>query len=214
MAGAGSGGRRNASICARTDARLGAACGAALLNRTLEIPDRGHVGGEVRADGLKIGQRHGAQGTAQLLGAAHDLADQVMALPERHAGPHQRSRPGRWPAARRPGRRPCDRGGWPESPRRPERWATPCPRCSTASKSGSLSSCKSLSYELGSPFSVISSPVSRPVRRPAFPRNSSAASGFFFCGIRLDPVLYASARVTKPNSRLLQRIRSSAKRLR
>ena len=67
---------------------------------------------------------------------------------------------------------------------------------STASKSASLSSCRSLSYELGSPFSVTSSPVSPPTRRPAFPRSNSAASGFFFCGIRLEPVLYASASVT------------------
>ena len=38
-------------------------------------------------------------------------------------------------------------------------------------------------------------------------------SGFFFCGMMLDPVEKASSRVTKPNSRVAQRMISSACRL-
>ena len=37
-------------------------------------------------------------------------------------------------------------------------------------------------------------------------------SGFFFCGMMLDPVEYASSSVTNPNSRVFQRITSSARR--
>ena len=39
-----------------------------------------------------------------------------------------------------------------------------------------------------------------PASRGAFARSSSAASGFFFCGIRLDPDENASATSQKPNS--------------
>ncbi len=52
-----------------------------------------------------------------------------------------------------------------------------------------------------------------PTRRPALPRASSAMSGFFFCGMMLDPVDQESCSVTKPNSRVDQRISSSASRL-
>ena len=38
-------------------------------------------------------------------------------------------------------------------------------------------------------------------------------SGFFFCGMMLDPVDQASCSVTKPNSRVAQRMTSSANRL-
>ena len=38
-------------------------------------------------------------------------------------------------------------------------------------------------------------------------------SGFFFCGMMLDPVENASSSVTKPNSRVAQRMISSACRL-
>ena len=50
------------------------------------------------------------------------------------------------------------------------------------------------------------------MRRPALPRASSAMSGFFFCGMMLDPVEYPSSSVTNPNSRVFQRMISSAKR--
>ena len=59
---------------------------------------------------------------------------------------------------------------------------------STESNSGSLSSCRSRLYESGRPFSVASSPVRLPIRRPDLPRASSAMSGFFFCGIIDEPV--------------------------
>ena len=39
-------------------------------------------------------------------------------------------------------------------------------------------------------------------------------SGFFFCGIRLDPVAISSPRITKPNSALAQSTMSSPRRLR
>src|SRR5450830_446380 len=48
--------------------------------------------------------------------------------------------------------------------------------------------------------------------RPALPRASSATSGFFFCGMMLDPVEYASSGVTKPNSLVAHRMTSSASR--
>jgi hypothetical protein len=35
---------------------------------------------------------------------------------------------------------------------------------------------------------------------PARPRTSSATSGFFFCGIMLDPVATRSSRLAQPNS--------------
>ena len=46
--------------------------------------------------------------------------------------------------------------------------------------------------------------VSRPTTRGAFARRSSAASGFFFCGIRLEPDAKASETSQKPNSSLDQ----------
>ena len=44
------------------------------------------------------------------------------------------------------------------------------------------------------------------------PRASSATSGFFFCGMMLDPVEYASSRVTNENSLVAQMTTSSASR--
>ena len=51
-----------------------------------------------------------------------------------------------------------------------------------------------------------------PTIRPAWPRTSSAASGFFFCGMIELPVLSASGRRTKPNGWLAQITSSSASR--
>ena len=45
---------------------------------------------------------------------------------------------------------------------------------------------------------------SRPATRGALARSSSAASGFFFCGIRLEPEAKRSATSQKPNSSLDQ----------
>ncbi|CPU65937.1 Uncharacterised protein [Mycobacteroides abscessus] len=59
---------------------------------------------------------------------------------------------------------------------------------STWSNTGSLSSWRSRLYASGRPLSVASRPVRSPMRRPALPRASSATSGFFFCGMMLDPV--------------------------
>jgi hypothetical protein len=44
------------------------------------------------------------------------------------------------------------------------------------------------------------------------PRVSSAISGFFFCGIKLEPVEKASLNSTKPNSCVFQVIKSSLNR--
>ena len=44
-------------------------------------------------------------------------------------------------------------------------------------------------------------------------RTSSVRSGFFFCGMALEPVENASGRSTKPNSAVAKRVISSAKRL-
>ena len=51
--------------------------------------------------------------------------------------------------------------------------------------------------------------VSEPTTRADFARSSSAASGFFFCGIRLEPEAKASSGSQKPNS-LLDQITISA----
>ena len=51
-----------------------------------------------------------------------------------------------------------------------------------------------------------------PTTRPHLPRISSSESGFFFCGMRLDPVVMQSDISTKPNSGVLQRTSSSERR--
>ncbi len=83
-------------------------------------------------------------------------------------------------------------------------------RVSMESKTGSLSSCRSRLYASGCAFSVASRPLRLPINRPALPRASSAMSGFFFCGMMLDPVENASSSSTKPNSFVAQMITSSA----
>ena len=50
--------------------------------------------------------------------------------------------------------------------------------------------------------------------RPTLARINSVKSGFFFCGIALDPVENASGRITKPNSAVANSVISSANRLR
>ena len=56
----------------------------------------------------------------------------------------------------------------------------------------------------GSPCSTPWRVASRPATRGALARSSSAASGFFFWGIRLEPEANASATSQKPNSSLDQ----------
>ena len=64
----------------------------------------------------------------------------------------------------------------------------------------SLSSCISLLYASGRPFSIVSSVTRSPYTRPVLPRTSSAISGFFFWGIIDEPVVNASDNSTNPNS--------------
>ena len=52
----------------------------------------------------------------------------------------------------------------------------------------------------------------RATTRGAFPRSSSAASGFFFCGMIELPLVQASDRTTKPNSSLDHRTSSAPRR--
>src|SRR5258708_8367422 len=80
---------------------------------------------------------------------------------------------------------------------------------SRASKTGSLSSCRSLLEGSGRPLSVVSSPARPPISRPALPRASSATSAFFFCGMIDHPVAYASPISPHPNSCNVQRTTSS-----
>jgi len=54
--------------------------------------------------------------------------------------------------------------------------------------------------------------VKDPSIRPALARTSSAASGFFFCGMIDEPVVKASVRVMKPNCGVIQMTISSASR--
>ena len=51
-----------------------------------------------------------------------------------------------------------------------------------------------------------------PITRPALPRTSSAASGFFFCGMMLLPAATASRSSTNPNSAVAHRTISPASR--
>src|SRR2546423_1681406 len=60
----------------------------------------------------------------------------------------------------------------------------------------------------------MASAVAAPITRAAFPRVSSSKSGFFFCGMALLPVAYASGQHTKSNSCEGKIIISSAQRLR
>ena len=73
-------------------------------------------------------------------------------------------------------------------------------RSSIWSNAARLSSCRSRLYASGSPLSVASRPASRPIAVPALPRASSAASGFFFCGIIELPVAAPSSSSAKPYS--------------
>ena len=57
-------------------------------------------------------------------------------------------------------------------------------------------------------------PVAAAITLPAFPRTSSATSGFFFCGMIEEVEAYRSSIVTKSNSDVDQRISSDAMRLR
>ena len=54
--------------------------------------------------------------------------------------------------------------------------------------------------------------VRLPITRPLWPRTSSAASGFFFCGMIDEPVERLSGRRMKPKGWLAHRISSSARR--
>ena len=63
------------------------------------------------------------------------------------------------------------------------------------------------------PFIVVRSDISAPYTRPVLPRTSSAISGFFFCGMILLPVLYASSISTNLYSLEFQMMISSEKRL-
>jgi hypothetical protein len=95
----------------------------------------------------------------------------------------------------------------------PSRMRSDFPMVFAPSKRGSLSSCKSLLYVEGIPFIVMRNPESFsgfsmghlildrrkkyartwPNVRPDLPRSNSRESGFFFCGMMLDPVLQVAA---------------------
>ena len=105
------------------------------------------------------------------------------------------------------------RSGWNVIPRMHTVSARSAPaRSSAASKQARLSSWRSRLYASGSPFSVASRPASRPAAVPARPRTSSAASGFFFCGIIDDPVAAASSSSANPYSADVHSTSSSAMR--
>ena len=82
-------------------------------------------------------------------------------------------------------------------------------RVSTASNTASLSSCMSLLYASGRPFIMVKSAIRSPNTRPLLPRISSVISGFFFCGMMLEPVENASSSSMNLNSHEHQRMISS-----
>ena len=71
---------------------------------------------------------------------------------------------------------------------------------STASKRCSLSSCMSLLYVSGKACITPWSPARWDTIRGAFARSSSAASGFFFCGMIDDEEAQSSRTSQNPNS--------------
>src|SRR5436309_1261685 len=73
-------------------------------------------------------------------------------------------------------------------------------------------SCRSPSYASGRPLSDVSTATRSPMMRAARPRTSSATSGFFFCGMMLDPVACSSDTAANPNSALVHSTSSSASR--
>jgi hypothetical protein len=72
-----------------------------------------------------------------------------------------------------------------------------------------LSRCEEWRLVLLQVLTTASNPVSRPSAVPAFPRASSATSGFSFCGIIDDPVAALSGSRAKANSRVVQSTSSS-----
>ena len=73
-------------------------------------------------------------------------------------------------------------------------------RQSSVRKRPRLSSWRSRLYVSGMPFIIVSRSTSAPVSWPALPRSSSSTSGFFFCGMMLEPVQKESGSLTQPNS--------------
>ena len=71
-----------------------------------------------------------------------------------------------------------------------------------ASKSASLSSWRSFEYARGRAWRTPRSRLCAAAIRGAFARRSSAASGFFFCGMMLEPDEKSSAGWQNPNSSL------------
>ncbi len=65
---------------------------------------------------------------------------------------------------------------------------------------------------MGRPLQMVSMAVRLPYMRPVLPREISAMSGFFFCGMRLEPVQKASESSMNWNSCDIQRIISSERR--
>ena len=83
---------------------------------------------------------------------------------------------------------------------------------SAASNAGSLSSWRSRWYPSGKPCSTDVSATNPAAMRPAFARASSAVSGFRFCGMMLEPVVYASSSSAQPSAGSVHRARSAASR--
>ena len=67
------------------------------------------------------------------------------------------------------------------------------------SKIGSLSSCISFPYVIGRPFRTVIKLCKFPNILPGLALINSAASGFLFCGIILEPVVNFSDNLTKSN---------------
>ena len=86
------------------------------------------------------------------------------------------------------------------------------PETGEKEKSASLSSCISLLYASGSPFSTVSMPIRSPYTLPVLPRISSAISGLRFWGIMDEPVVNSLDSSTNLNSQLDHKIISSLKR--
>ena len=135
-------------------------------------------------------------------------------LAERHPCRAPAPRRGRWRRALRPTAAARIAGGIEPhgvdgSHQRRAAPARACPRrrtpapCPPGGRGGSRAA---------DPAAPTSAPTNPPAIRAAFARASSAVSGFRFCGMMLDPVVYASSSSAHPSAGSVHRARSAASR--
>src|SRR5699024_1019852 len=185
----------------------GTALGVAGVDRTQSREHLTHLRREMFGDAGEVLIGQIPEFDVARLGQLHACARELVGHAKGHAGTHE-------PFGDVGGQRECARRSVSKSrvAIMPVNAGSSSSRVSVASKTGSLSSCRSRLYASGSAWRVESSPVRSPMRRPDLPRVSSAISGFFFCGMIDDPFEYASWRGKNENSFVAQAMTSSDRR--